>query len=136
MRTVFADTGYWVAFINRQDPYHHKVKELGDALKDVRILTSEVVLIELLTYFSNKGEFFRKIAVAALKNIQQDPLIVVVPQTKALFESTVIRYDKMSDKLWSFTDCCSFEIMKAKRIREALAHDKHFVQAGFVALLR
>jgi predicted nucleic acid-binding protein len=42
----------------------------------------------------------------------------------------------MADKEWSLTDCASFEIMRERGLTEALAHDQHFVQAGFVALLR
>ncbi|EKE25438.1 MAG: hypothetical protein ACD_5C00161G0004, partial [uncultured bacterium] len=45
-------------------------------------------------------------------------------------------YKRMADKDWSLTDCASFEIMKARGITEALAHDHHFEQAGFTALLR
>jgi predicted nucleic acid-binding protein len=41
-----------------------------------------------------------------------------------------------ADKEWSLTDCASFKIMKARGITEALAHDHHFEQAGFTALLR
>ncbi len=36
----------------------------------------------------------------------------------------------------SETDCTSFQIMQQQNILEALAYDKHFEQAGFVALLR
>ncbi|MGB8297859.1 MAG: hypothetical protein WCG85_20750 [Polyangia bacterium] len=36
---------------------------------------------------------------------------------------------------WSFTDCVSFQIMKAHRLREALTKDEHFEKAGFKAFL-
>ena len=45
-------------------------------------------------------------------------------------------YRQMLDKEWSLTDCASFALMKERGIAEALAHDRHFEQAGFVALLR
>jgi len=40
------------------------------------------------------------------------------------------------DKEWSLVDCASFLIMQERNLKEALAHDEHFQQAGFVPLLR
>jgi hypothetical protein len=33
------------------------------------------------------------------------------------------------------TDCISFAIMRERKLKQALTADKHFVQAGFEALL-
>ncbi len=38
------------------------------------------------------------------------------------------------DKEWSLTDCISFVVMEQEGLREALAGDRHFEQAGFVAV--
>ena len=35
------------------------------------------------------------------------------------------------DKLWSFTDCTSYAVMKKSGITEAFAFDHHFEQMGF-----
>ncbi len=35
------------------------------------------------------------------------------------------------DKEFSFTDCCSFVLMRELRIRRALTLDHHFLQMGF-----
>lgn len=51
-----------------------------------------------------------------------------------LFENALI-YNQRSDT-WSLTDCSSFLIMSHYSITDAIAHDKHFIQAGFRALLR
>jgi uncharacterized protein len=45
-------------------------------------------------------------------------------------------YADRLDKAWSQTDCLSFKLMEEQNISEALAYDKHFAQAGFVALMR
>lgn len=44
-------------------------------------------------------------------------------------------YVRRPDQAWSFTDCTSFRLMKARKIRDALTTDHHFEQAGFRALL-
>jgi predicted nucleic acid-binding protein len=45
-------------------------------------------------------------------------------------------YRRVPDKEWSLTDCASFALMRQRGVSEALAHDHHFEQAGFIALLR
>lgn len=45
-------------------------------------------------------------------------------------------YDRRADMSWSLTDCTSFVIMEQMGISEALTPDRHFEQAGFVALYR
>ena len=42
----------------------------------------------------------------------------------------------MADKEWSLTDCASFDVMRERKLVDALVYDKHFEQAGFVPLLR
>jgi predicted nucleic acid-binding protein len=60
----------------------------------------------------------------------------VVPQTSLQFSAAFEQYRGMTDKEWSLTDCASFVPMRERGIKDALAHDHHFEQAGFVALLR
>jgi predicted nucleic acid-binding protein len=45
-------------------------------------------------------------------------------------------FAKRPDKAWSLTDCISFVVMRDQDIAEALTGDRHFEQAGFVALLK
>ncbi len=48
MKVVFADTGYWVALLGPKDHLHRRAMECATALRRVRIVTTEVVLAELL----------------------------------------------------------------------------------------
>jgi predicted nucleic acid-binding protein len=136
MRSVFADTGYWIALVNPNDELHDKALAAGGQLGPCKIVTSDMVLTELLNAFADKGLDARKIAFEAVEAIRDDARIEVVPQTRRLFQSAFELYGKRPDKGWSLTDCASFVIMKERTINEALAHDKHFEQNGFVALLR
>ena len=60
----------------------------------------------------------------------------VVPQTSIELRETFELYKRMADKEWRLTDCALFELMKARGISKALAHDSHFEQAGLIVLLR
>jgi uncharacterized protein len=57
-----------------------------------------------------------------------------VQTSDELFEEGFSLYSARSDKDWSLTDCISFVVMQRRNIREALTADRHFEQAGFVAL--
>lgn len=134
MKIVFADTGYWEASLNPNDKLHAKAMEVSASLGKVRLLTSEMVLDELLAALSKVP--VRPYAIQGVEAIRANPNVEVVPQTSLQFGRAFDLYRRMADKEWSLTDCASFEIMRERELTEALAHDHHFVQSGFVALLR
>lgn len=59
MRAFFADTGYWVALINRRDALHVRAGKLSFSPVAERIVTSELVLAELLNGVSVAGAHIR-----------------------------------------------------------------------------
>ena len=61
MKTVFADS-YWVALLNLYDELHNKATELSKSLNPVHIVTSEMVLTEVLNDFSKRGDYLRQVA--------------------------------------------------------------------------
>jgi predicted nucleic acid-binding protein len=134
VKTVFADTGYWAALLNPKDQLHAKAGEVSSGLGKVRILTTEMVLDELLAALSKIP--LRPYAIRGVEAIRSNPNVEVVPQTSLQFVSAFDSYRSVSDKEWSLTDCASFVLMRERGLTEALAHDHHFEQAGFVALLR
>lgn len=58
----------------------------------------------------------------------------VVEADSVLFHRGLRLYAERPDKGWSLTDCISFVVMEENGVREALTGDRHFAQAGFVAL--
>jgi uncharacterized protein len=136
MRRVFADTGYWVALLNPQDELHQKARELSNQIDSLYIVTSEMVLAEILNDFSKRGEFLRRGAIELIENLYTHPNVTIVKQSSSQFQEGFLLYKQRRDKKWSITDCVSFKIMEEYQITEALAYDKHFEQAGFIALLR
>ncbi|MFM7425562.1 MAG: type II toxin-antitoxin system VapC family toxin [Elainella sp.] len=136
MKTVFADAGYWIAILNPADDLRTKAASLSNSLEPFRILTSEMVFTEVLNSFSKREKALRQAAAQFVKQAFDNPRIEVVPQTSDLFHQSLNLYEQRADKAWSHTDCASFLIMSQQNIQEALTHDRHFEQAGFIALLR
>jgi uncharacterized protein len=135
-RQVFADTSYWIALLNPRDELHVKAREVSGSDLFDEVVTSQMVLAELLNSFSDQGRSVRHAVARAVEALRSNRAVVVVPQTSEQFENALRLYTNMADKSWSFTDCASFQIMETEGIRSALTHDRHFVQAGFEALLR
>lgn len=136
MERVFADTGYWVALLNPRDDLHKKASAVSADYSPNQIVTSEMVLAELLNSFSSYGAVLRQTSARAVASLRDASRVVIFPQTRELFDKALKRYQDMADKSWSLTDCSSFVIMEEEKLTAALTHDRHFVQAGFQALLR
>ena len=134
MKQIFADTGYWIGLVHPRDQIHRKVIKITQQLSSVRLLTTEMVLVELLNSFSDSP--FRRAVAGMVLKLRNDGNVRIVPQTSEQFEGALRRYKQSADKNWSLTDCASFEVMEAEQIQSALTHDQHFAQAGFETLLR
>jgi predicted nucleic acid-binding protein len=136
MNAVFADAGYWIALLNPRDQLHTKALTISNSLQGRTIITSQMVWTEFLNHYAALGQSFRQHAVQVVRSLQDDPDVEIVPQTEAQSTATLTLYAQRPDKAWGLTDCASFLIMQEQGITEALAHDDHFYQAGFIPLLR
>ena len=135
-RTIFADSGYWIAIMYSGDQLHGRAMQMASSLASAQIVTTQMVLTEALNFMSELGEFRRQFASDMVQGLLNDPDVEIVQQTDAQFRAAVERYAARSDQTWSLTDCASFLVMEDRNITEALAYDHDFEQAGFVALLR
>jgi predicted nucleic acid-binding protein len=136
MRLVFADSSYWIALLNPRDALHKRAIFLSESLGGDRVVTSEMVLTELLNDYSKRGEFLRRAAVRLIERLRRNPNVTIVLQTSLQFHDALSLYAERGDKTWGHTDCSSFRIMDRDSITQALTHDRDFQQAGFQALLR
>ncbi len=135
-RTLFADSGYWIAIMYPGDQLHWRARQVAAGLGFLRIVTTQMALAEALNFMSELGEFRRRFASEMVEHLHNDPNVEIIPQTDAQFRAAVERYAARSDQTWSLTDRASFLVMEERGISEALAYDRDFEQAGFVALLR
>ena len=136
MNALFADTGYWIALFNPRDDLHVKALTVARVTQGRPIVTSQMVLTEFLNYYASLGQSFRQQAVQVVRSLQQATEVEIVPQTDKQFQAALTFYAQRPDKEWSLVDCASFLLMQERHLTEALAHDEHFQQAGFVSLLR
>ena len=100
-----------------------------------RFVTSDAVLVEVLTYVSGLGEFHRRRATDLVRATRLDAEVEVVAQTRDLFDRGLDLYERRGDKAYSLTDCMSMQICHQRDIKRVLTHDHHFAQEGFEILL-
>jgi predicted nucleic acid-binding protein len=70
----------------------------------------------------------------AFDELAADPETRIIEVSPEQFAAGLALDDKRPDKRWSLTDCISFAVMEQEGLREALTGDRHFAQAGFVAV--
>lgn len=134
MKTVFADTFYFLALVNSADQGHAKAVAYTSA-NTFRLVTTDWVLVELADGLA-KSPRGRVEFLATRADLQKDSGALIVQSNQMLMEEGISLYAQRSDKQWSLTDCISFVVMQRDGITEALTGDHHFEQAGFVALLK
>ena len=132
MKTVFADTAYYLAFLNVHDELHGRSAEFTTSF-DGQLLTTTWVLTEVADALSRPA--FRSTVVDFVRAIQTDPQVTIVPADQELFDRGFDLFARRPDKDWSLTDCISFLVMEELGLKEAATLDRHFVQAGFDVLI-
>ena len=135
MKTVFADSLFWIALVKPEDQWAKATKTAKSNLGDVLIVTTDEVLTEFLTALSS-GKHMRKQAGKMVRAILANPNVRVVPQTRDSFLKGLTLYENRGDKEYSLTDCISMNVMKAESLVEVLTNDSHFEQEGFTVLIK
>lgn len=133
MRTVFADTFYFLALLDTREPFHvAAVQSSRDP--QLHLVTTEWVLAEFGNAYHRPQD--RADFVALYRSLLHHRRVKIVPAGTRLFQRGIDFFEQRPDKEWSLVDCLSFVVMNDEGIGEALTGDKHFEQAGFVALLK
>jgi uncharacterized protein len=136
MTALFADTFYWIALADFTDSTHERALALTAERATSPIVTTDEVLAEYLTFFSAAPAPMRREVAASVQGILSNPLIHVIPQSRASFLSGLDLYAARPDKGYSLTDCISMQTMRREGLTEVLTNDRHFEQEGFRALFR
>ena len=130
---LFLDTAFIQALLNVRDAYHPKAIELFPRVRNA----SEIWITEaILTEVGNAcSAINRKGAVQFIQQCYQTDNIRVVSIDTQLFTQATHLYQSRLDKNWGLTDCISFIVMTQNNLQDAVTTDRHFVQAGFRALM-
>jgi len=133
MKTVFADTSYYLALVNALDEYHAVAYDFTQDY-DGASVTTAWILLELANSLCRAVN--RPLFVSLLWDLERDNRVLIVPPTQELFARGLELYIGRPDKNWSLTDCISFQVMEERALQDALTFDRHFEQAGFRMLLK
>lgn len=127
------DTLFVVALLNTRDQHHEQASCLADLYDGQPLLVTQPVLLEIGNALA-RG--FKSEAVEVIETLLSSADVEVIPLTPDLFQRGFAYYRAHRDKDWGLVDCISFVVMKERGIKDALTFDRHFVQAGFQALMR
>jgi predicted nucleic acid-binding protein len=136
MRSVFADTFYWVAVTDPKDSHHAAAVSIGLQADAAVLTTTDEVLGEYLAYFAGRSANLRLRAGHLAAYALEDPSIGVFEQSRETFRAGLRLYLARPDKGYSLVECISMETMRREGISEVLTNDRHFEQEGFRALFR
>lgn len=133
MSIVFADAFYFVARLNRRDQHHDRVLKFSRGFR-AHLLTSDWVLMEVADALA-ASECRGRVREFIL-HLRGTAACEIAPASRELLDRALELYHQHADKEWTLTDCVSFVIMRERKVTDALTGDRHFEQAGFVALLK
>ncbi|MFH1109153.1 MAG: PIN domain-containing protein [Planctomycetota bacterium] len=136
MTLVFADASYWIALASPKDQSHRSAIEASKTLVNRRIVTTDEVLAELLSFFADYGVKGRAVAVEFVEKIISNSNIHIEAQTRESFRAGLAFYKNRPDKGYGMTDCISMSTMRRLNINEVLTADRHFKQDGFTCLMQ
>jgi len=136
VKLAFGDTLYWGAILHPRDQYRTLAIRARRALGEVRLVTTDEVLAELLDGLAQRGPALREVAAQAVRRILADEGVTVHPQSRQSFLEGLRLYEQRSDKSYSLVDCVSMTTMRREGITEVLTNDHHFMQEGFNVLIR
>lgn len=127
---VFVDTSALIALLDPRDQYHKRIQKFLKSLNQpLRCTTTNLILAELLTFFSRQG--FLKKTFEFQAGSLKDPNFNVIWIDQALHHEACHLLQKFQDQKLSFADAASFAVMRNNHLTTALAFDDDFIRAGF-----
>ena len=131
MRHMFVDTAAWVAAADSRDTAGPAVRKARDQwLASGGVLTTtDYVIDETLTTL--RFRLGLDAAEAWWLQIDGSSRLRIESIDESRRERARALFFRYRDKDFSFTDCCSFAVMRELRIRRVLTLDHHFRQMRF-----
>ena len=132
---VFVDTSGLYALVEKNDAHHRAARRAVENLvRGGRKLVLTDYIVDETTTLAN-ARSGKRVAMRVLDLVEQSAGIRIEWVGSLRFEATATFFRKHADHRYSFTDCTSFIVMNELEMTQALTTDKHFVEAGYEALL-
>jgi predicted nucleic acid-binding protein len=129
---LFLDTSGWFAAISRKEASHARARAAyaEQVHRAGLLVTTSLVVAEmhvLLVRFRGPA-----VALEFLDRLSVEPSHEIVDVDRDLRHAAIERWlRRFEDQGFSLTDAVSFEVMRQRKIRRALALDQHFKVAGY-----
>ena len=126
---IFVDTGAFIARYLPRDSLHQRALEVWPQLAAERLVTSNHVLDETLTYIGRHASYL--IAAECGERLYGSERLEIIFSDREDEAAALRLFRKFADQKVSFTDCVSFALMRKFGIETAFTFDRHFLHAGF-----
>lgn len=132
MKTVFADSSFWYALIAARDADHARARQ-ALAQNRAPMVTTDLVVAETVSLLVKR--IGKQVALQFGDRISRTRICEVVHVCQSDHQAAWAVFREYEDKEFDLVDACSFVVMRALGIEEALTLDQHFGQMGFRILL-
>lgn len=129
--SVFVDTSFFKALLDHRDDFYKEASAISFVLEknQTKLITTNYILDESYTLLRVRrglemAKKLRELVFSGDRGVQ-----VVRVQAGDEAKGWILFLNNWSGL--SFTDCTSFAVMKRLGLKEAVAFDRHFTQAGF-----
>lgn len=129
--TTLVDTSALYVLLDADDFAHARVAEAFDRLASDALLTHNYVVVESAALLE------RRFGSGAVRRLLIDILapVEIVWVDESIHRAATSAYFAAGARCPSLVDFTSFEVMRLRGIRQALALDRHFAEAGFELLV-
>jgi len=131
MKWLFVDTSAWYALIDAKEPNHLDVLRSLQQYQN-NLLTSNYIADETITLLRYRLGW--KYAQQFGEQLFSGQLAEYVQITKSDERTAWELFEHYHDKMFSFTDCTSFVLMKRLQLSVAITLDNDFKSFGFHCL--
>lgn len=129
---AFIDNSFAVALINERDENNEKAVDLSIKYERKPILTTDAILLEI---GNSLARSFKAQSITLIEKLLDTEETEIIRLDETLSQKAFKLYKSHTDKTWGLVDCVSFVAMRERGVTDALTSDRHFVQAGFRALM-
>jgi hypothetical protein len=133
LTTAFIDTGAWIALLVPRDNHHRRARAFFQRIAPrTRLLTSNYVLAETVTWLAYHG--LRSAALRLKEQVsaaESTSLLATAWVTPDVHDAAWDYFERFDSQDFSFCDCTSFALCRARKVDFVFGFDHRFRSMGF-----